>query len=512
MNLIELFEPNLIGRADEPAITFEDRTATFGDLDQQSSAVAASLAGRYQLQKGDRAAVYLANGLELIVFYLACLKLGVIVVPLNLLYRDRELTSLITDAEPKVLLTDGERMAVYSPLRRQFSSVQQVFVVGADGGPSNIEIDTIRYADLWHPTTGRPLPADPVTGDDVALMLFTSGTTGRSKGALLTHHNLASNIVALLHCWRWTCSDRLVLALPLFHIHGLCNGLHGGLASGCRTYLLGRFNAQRVMQMLGDHQGTMFFGVPTMYERLLEAADRGAGVPDAATMRLYVSGSAPLSPDTFARFEAAFGHEILERYGMSETAMITSNLYAGPRGVGTVGKPLPGVSVRIMKDDGRAAESPGDVGEIQVKGPNVLKAYWRQPQKTAESFDGGYFKTGDLGRWDEAGRLIICGRCKELIISGGYNIYPQELVNCICDLPGAAEAAVVGVPDRLRGELVKAYVVAADDKLTADDVKDHCRAHLASFKVPRNVVFIDELPRNAMGKIQLQKLPERDRP
>ena len=504
MNLIELFQPHFVERADEPAIYFDDQMYTYGQLDQRSDAVAATLHGKYGLEKGDRAAMYLGNCLELVIFYLACMKLGAIVVPMNLLYRDQELNHLFTDAEPKVLLADPIRFEVFQPLRDKFSSVAHVFLTG----PSRNQDRVIAFGQLTE-INGSARPGVQVTGDDAFLMIYTSGTTGRSKGAVLTHHNLASNIVALLHCWQWTHLDRFVLALPLFHVHGLCNGLHGALASGCQTHLRPRFKAPEVMQLLNEKSGTLFFGVPTMYERLLEAAETGEQVPRG--MRLYVSGSAPLSPDTFARFRQVFGHEILERYGMSETVMITSNLYAGPRGQGTVGKPLPGVTVRVITDEGSLVVEPGATGEIQVKGPNVLNEYWRQPDKTAESFINGWFKTGDLGQWDEHGRLIICGRSKELIISSGFNVYPQELNNCMCDHPAIAEAAVIGVPDQLRGELVKAYVVRTDDSLTDEAVIGHCRKHLASFKVPRRVVFIDCLPRNAMGKIQLQQLPERDR-
>ena len=518
MNLIELFQPSLRGRADKPAVRFDGTWLTFGRLDALSDAVATALRDRYGLRKGDRASMYLANCHELLIYYLACLKLGAIVVPLNLLYRDHELTALLGDAHPKVLLTDGERHKTLDPLRERFETLEHVFIASertsgggkgtGDAGDAGGSGGVIAFSDLMRDDASGPVSVKDVRGDDPALMLYTSGTTGQSKGALLTHHNLASNIVSLLHCWGWTERDRFVLALPLFHAHGLCNGFHGAMASGCTTFLFERFRFGPVLEALSAEKCTLFFGVPTMYERLLAAVDGGARPPKH--MRLFVSGSAPLSPDTFARFRKVFGHEILERYGMSETVMITSNLYAGPRGQGTVGKPLPGVQVRVWKEDGSVATSPGEVGEIQVRGPNVLREYWRQPEKTAESFRDGWFGTGDLGEWDEEGRLIICGRLKELIISGGFNIYPQELINCLCDHPGVSEAAVVGVPDKVRGEQVKAYVVRADPALMADEVTDHCRAHLASFKVPRSVVFLDTLPRNAMGKIRLQDLPDRD--
>ena len=503
MNLIELFEPNLGGRADQPALLAENRWLSFGELDRVSASVAAALRDRHGLGKGDRAALYLANGPAWVLFYLACLKLGVIVVPVNLLYRRKELADLIGDAEPKVLLTDAARLDLVQEMRGGFSSLTAVILAG-----DAADLSTVPFSQLADHVPAA-FESRQVTGDDAALMLYTSGTTGRSKGAVLSHHNLASNIIALLHVWQWTRADRFVLCLPLFHAHGLCNGLHGALASGCRTHLCQRFHAAPVIELLHCWPATLFFGVPTMYERLLEAADAGHPVPQA--MRLYVSGSAPLSPDAFNRFRRKFGHDILERYGMSETVMISSNLYASNRVPGTVGKPLPGVSVRLMGQDGRLIDAASQPGEIQVTGPNVFKAYWHDAAKTEASFVDGWFKTEDLGQWDVQGRLIICGRMKELIISGGFNIYPQELNNVLCAHSQISEAAVIGVPDQMRGELVKAYVVASDRELGSEAVIEHCRSHLASFKVPRSVVFLDRLPRNGMGKVQLHRLPERDR-
>lgn len=502
MNLIETFQPSLRGRADKPALWFGDRWYTFGELDRQSDAVAHALVNDYGVGRGDRVSMFLGNCPELIVFYLAGLKTGAIVVPINILYRDRELTHLLTDAEPRVLLCDPQRFEVLAPLRHQFDALEQIFVTGADTPAT-----TRGFGELTESVPDTPLSVAGITADDPALMIYTSGTTGRSKGALLTHHNLVSNIVTLLQCWQWTAADRFLLALPMFHIHGLGNGLHGALASGCTTFLLPRFHADTASELLRREKCTLFFGVPTMYERLLEHADADGAVP--ADMRLYVSGSAPLSPDTFARFKTVFGHEILERYGMSETAMITSNLYAGPRVQGSVGKPLPGVSVRIV-DEAGVSVADDETGEIQLRGPNVLKEYWRQPEKTVEAFQDGWFRTGDLGRYDAQGNIIICGRAKELIISGGFNIYPQEIINCLVDHAGVVEAAVIGVPDQRRGELPKAYVVAAEPVPTEAELTAYCTAQLASFKVPKRIVFLDALPRNAMGKLQLQNLPERD--
>ena len=294
MNLIETFQPSLRGRADKPALWFGDRWHTFGELDRQSDAVAHALVNDYGVGRGDRVSMFLGNCPELIVFYLAGLKTGAIVVPINVLYRDRELTHLLTDAEPRVLLCDPQRFEVLAPLRHQFDALEQVFVTGAETPAA-----ARGFGELTEAAPDTPLSVAVITADDPALMIYTSGTTGRSKGALLTHHNLVSNIVTLLQCWQWTAADRFLLALPMFHIHGLGNGLHGALASGCTTFLLPRFHADTASELLRREKCTLFFGVPTMYERLLEHADADGAVP--AEMGLFVSVSGPLSPDTFAR-------------------------------------------------------------------------------------------------------------------------------------------------------------------------------------------------------------------
>ena len=506
MNLIECFAPSLKGRANQEALVFNDRSWTFGEIDLASDRVATALKNRYGIVRGDRISMYIGNCPELITFYLAAQKCGVIVVPMNVLYRDRELSHLVSDTAPRLVLTDLERYAVFAPLRASFPSIENIFVVDGNGADH-----TLTWQSLDDGVAVSPVDVSKISGDDPALMIYTSGTTGLSKGALLTHHGLVSNIVSLLHCWQWTDRDRFVLALPLFHMHGLGNGLHGWLASGCRMRLFERFKAEVILESLRSENGTLFFGVPTMYERFIEAVEKGTTLPPK--MRLYVSGSAPLSTDTFVKFEKLFGQRILERYGMSETAMITSNLYCGEgaRVQGTVGRALPGISVRIQHPEGRLVND-NEMGEIQVRGPNVLKEYWRQPEKTKEAFTAdGWFKTGDIGRYDAARNIAITGRAKELIISGGFNIYPQEIINCLMEHPQVQEAAVIGVLDQRRGELVKAYVVCKDGVLSAETLMEYCGKHLASFKVPKSIEFLTALPRNAMGKLQLSALPNRDK-
>jgi malonyl-CoA/methylmalonyl-CoA synthetase len=502
MNLIECFAPSLIGRCEKTALLFADRTYSFGDLDRASNQVAHTLMNHFGLQKGDRISMFLGNCPELIIYYLAGLKSGCIIVPMNVLYKDSELNHLITDSEPKIILSDRERYEVLQPLLTDLSTKSKVVLID-----KTHKEDTLSWDDLFTSNNQDTFNSSHITGDSPALMIYTSGTTGTSKGALLTHHNLVSNITSLLHCWQWTEQDRFILSLPLFHLHGLGNGVHGWLASGCQTRLFERFKAEPILDSISKEKATLFFGVPTMYERFLEAIEtKTAEVPN--TIRLFVSGSAALSPETFEKFETIFGSKILERYGMSETAMITSNLYTGPnsRAQGTVGRPLPGVSLRIADSNGLPVKE-GDIGEIQIKGPNVLKEYWRQPEKTADAYTHDlWFKTGDLGRCEKDGNITITGRAKELIISGGFNIYPQEIINCLVKHPAVNEAAVIGVPDQRRGELVKAYVVT-EYLVDSEEIISHCKKHLASFKVPRSIVDLPSLPRNSMGKLQLKKLP-----
>ncbi|PCJ56540.1 MAG: hypothetical protein COA79_18445 [Planctomycetota bacterium] len=504
MNLLDCFSPSLFGKADKTGLTFNGQSYTFGEINVASTITANALKDKFDIKKGDRISMYLENCPELIIFYLACLKLGVIVVPMNVLYKDRELSHLIADAEPKLIFVDQERFEVLKPLLGNFGSIEKVLCT------TDID-DTLGWEELNKDQNTTEVDYSMVSGDDAALMIYTSGTTGTSKGALLTHHNLVSNIISLVHCWQWSADDKFILTLPLFHMHGLGNGVHGWLTSGCHTTLFKRFKADVILASIRDNNATLFFGVPTMYERFLEAFENGVEKP--TSIRLLVSGSAPLSPETFAKIESVFGHRILERYGMSETAMITSNLYEGPnsRVQGTVGKALPGVSLRIAHPNNEVVGD-DEIGEIQIIGPNVLKCYWRQEEKTRDAYtEDGFFKTGDLGKFDPNGNVIITGRAKELIISGGFNIYPQEIINCLVEHDGVKEAAVIGVPDQRRGELVKAYIVKETDTVTAEELMAYCSKHLASFKAPRAIEFIDTLPRNAMGKLQLKDLPNREK-
>lgn len=445
MHLLHLFDLSLAARADEPALEWEGTTYTFGELERRSNRVAHALRGR-GFVKGDRLCVYLPNRIELIDLYLACVKLGVIFVPVNILYREREIAHIRNDAEP-----------------REFFDA-----------PVPMSDDDSR----------PPLELD---GDTPAAIIYTSGTTGASKGAVLTHNNFASNAVNLTTCWQITDRDRFLLALPLFHIHALGNGLHTWLVSGCRMRLLERFEHRTAAAEFLDFAPTLFFGVPTMYVRLLETP-RDVARQIGAAMRLFVSGSAPLPAHVLEQFRDLFGHTILERYGMTETFMNLSNPYAGERRAGTVGFPLPGISTRI------------ESGELLVRGPNVFAGYWRRPDATAAAFTpDGFFRTGDVATISPDGYTTLLGRKSDLIISGGFNIYPREIEELLLEQPGVREAAVVGALDPIRGEVPVAYLVGDFD---ATQLETTCREQLASFKVPRRFERVETIPRTALGKVQ----------
>jgi malonyl-CoA/methylmalonyl-CoA synthetase len=451
VNLRQLFDLSLTGRRGRVALEWQGAEYTFGEIDARSNRMARALVDR-GIKQGDRVCVYLSNRIELIDLFLACVKLGAIFVPINILYRDREMSHILSDAEPKLFITEKELPELLT----------------GDAQMTNF-------------------PA--LDGDTPAALVYTSGTTGVSKGAILTHNNFAANAVNLLACWQITEQDRLLLALPLFHVHALGNGLHCWLMSGCRMRLLERFEHQTAVAQFNDFKPTLFFGVPTMYVRLLETPQQDARAI-GKVMRLFVSGSAPLAAQVLEDFDMLFGHRILERYGMSETLMNISNPYIGERRAGTVGLPLPGVSVKQ-----------GDNGELWVKGPNVFAGYWRRDDATRTTFSDGWFKTGDIGERSADGYYTLSGRKSDLIISGGFNIYPREIEEFLAEQPEIAEAAVVGEADRVRGEIPVAYIVMSVP-IDMAAIEARCREKLASFKIPRRFEAVEKLPRNAMGKVQ----------
>lgn len=488
MNLTHVFHLSLAGRRDEAALEYygrdgDLRVATFGELDARSNRMAALLSHR-GLRAGDRLCVYLANSIEMIDLYLACVKLGVIFVPVNILYREREIAHIARDAAPAA-------------------------IVARD--PLKLEAPVWPAGELAAEAERMPAEriAMPVEGDAPAAIVYTSGTTGVSKGATLTHNNWAANAVNLIACWQITSADRLLMPLPLFHVHGLGNGLHCWLIAGFRMRLLERFDHQSASAQFLDFRPTLFFGVPTMYVRMLEWPEETAR-QIGERMRLFVSGSAPLAAPVLEEFRGRFGHTILERYGMTETLMNISNPYAGERRPGTVGLPLPGVSVEIRSPDGGRVRD-GESGELYVRGPNVFSGYWDREEATRAAFSGGWFRTGDIGVRSNDGYYTLQGRATDVIISSGFNVYPREIEEFLLEQHEVAEAAVVGAPDRVRGEVPVAYVVLRAVCETAV-LERRCREALASFKVPRAFIAVEKLPRNALGKLQKHLLARGERP
>jgi malonyl-CoA/methylmalonyl-CoA synthetase len=487
MRLGDLFNLSLHRRANEIGLEVDSpdgrvENISFGALRDRAGRMAGALRER-GLSPGDRVAVCLTNRVEFIELFLACVHSGFVLVPINVLYREREIAHIVADAEPSLIVTTPSLRPVF-PGTARIVDVEELSRQASAASPAR--------------------PETQIDGDAPAAIVYTSGTTGRSKGAVLSHHNLAANAIALVTCWRITSDDRYLAALPLFHVHGLGNGVCSWLVSGCRMRLVERFDITRALEWFQAFRPTLFFGVPTIYVRLLELPPDEARDIGAA-MRLFVSGSAPLPSQVLEAFRDRFGHTILERYGMSETLMLTSNLLEGERRAGTVGYPLPGVSLTIRRSDGHELPR-GEVGEVWVKGPAVFAGYWRNPSATAAAFHDGWFRTGDVGQLDDSGCLTLRGRATELIISGGFNIYPREIEELLLEQDGVREAAVVGAPDERRGEVPIAYVVA-DAGLDLDRLRDRCASTLASFKAPRAIVRVESLPRNAMGKLQKHLLP-----
>jgi acyl-CoA synthetase (AMP-forming)/AMP-acid ligase II len=485
VTILDLFDASLADRAG--ALAFND--ATYSEVNAGSLRVAARL-NELGLRRGDRLALYVENRISFVYAYLAALRLGAIAVPANVLYRTSDLQH--------VLENSGAAFVVVSEQTRAHALALPSPPAIVDAG--DVEEWAIDAA-IEPAIPVRPSP------DDVATIIYTSGTTGRSKGAMLTHGNLAAIASAIVVAWRWRAEDSLLVALPLFHMHGLGAALNGTLAAGARIVVHERFDARAILDALRTGEYTMFFGVPTMYVRMLEAAG-DAPVPP---LRLYVSGSAALSPDVHAAFAVRFGAQILERYGATEFGFALTNRYAGPRVPGAVGVPTPGTRVTVVAPGGLDRVSPDEVGELLVAGPTVCAGYWEAPEATAAAFaadsDGTrWYRTGDLARYDSEHDVYrIVGRIKELIISGGFNIYPREIEAEIERYAGVRACAVVGVPDAARGELPVAFV-ECDPGFDADALLGDLRTKLASFKIPKSVRIVEVLPRNALGKIEKARL------
>ncbi|MEE2861002.1 MAG: malonyl-CoA synthase [Pseudomonadota bacterium] len=439
---------------------------------------------------GDRVAVQVEKSPEAIALYLAVLQVGGIFLPLNTAYTGAEIDYFIGDAAPRLFVCDPSQSAAHAHRAGDSLAVE---TLGADADGS--------LMDRAAQATARE-DRHPAGPDDRAAILYTSGTTGRSKGAVLTHGNLSSNTEALLECWRFTADDRLIHALPIFHTHGLFVAANMALVAGATMIFLTKFDPEQAIDLMG--RATVLMGVPTFYTRLLKSPrlDQKA----AANMRLFVSGSAPLLAEDHRAFAERTGHQILERYGMTETCMIASNPYDGDRIPGAVGMALPGITVRIADRDSAAPVPDGQIGLIEVKGPNVFEGYWNMPEKTAAEFrKDGFFITGDLGTIGDDGYLRIVGRDKDLVISGGYNVYPKEVEEAIDALPGVLESAVIGLPHPDLGEAVTAVVVPKEGDLDPDAIRA-ALSDLARFKQPKRVIVAEALPRNVMGKVQKAEL------
>ncbi len=498
-NLYTLFRSRFPTDLDDCWIeTADAHYYSWRDLERGSAKIANLLAS-LNLPSGSRIAAHVEKSPEALMLYLATVRAGFVYLPLNTAYRAAEISYFIENAAPAVVVCAPDNFGWVSQIAFKNNS-GHVFTIDEPRNGRNSGSLLNRAAHLSDEF--QTVHSD---ADDLAAILYTSGTTGRSKGAMLSHGNLAANIEVLHKVWDWQKGDVLLHALPLFHIHGLFVAAHGALMNGSKMIFLSKFDSDTVVRHLP--RCTLFMGVPTYYVRLLSDAafDRRA----CEKIRLFVSGSAPLLTETFESFKEHTGHTILERYGMSETGMLTSNPYDGTRKAGTVGPALPGVSVRVVSAEGHNC-AVDEIGDIQVKGPNVFKGYWQMPEKTAEEFtDDGYFKTGDIGRLDNEGYISIVGRSKDLIISGGYNVYPKEIESVIDELPGVLESAVIGVAHPDFGEAVTAVIVARDgvDILEADIIA-LLKSKIANFKVPKRVYVVRELPRNTMGKVQKNLLRE----
>jgi malonyl-CoA/methylmalonyl-CoA synthetase len=493
-NLFSLFRA-AAPAGDAPFIeTGDGRRITYGDLFDLSGQYAHVLLA-HGVKPGDRVAVQVEKSPEAILLYLACLRAGAAFLPVNTAYTRAELGYFIGDAEPRLIACAPDRFDAVSSV----AGGAEVLTLGIDGLTGTL-IDAARLQSSAFSDVA-------VATDDLAAILYTSGTTGRSKGAMLTHGNLASNALTLKEVWRFTAADVLLHALPIFHTHGLFVATNVSLMAGSAMIFLPKLDPDAIFRFLPN--STVMMGVPTFYVRLLQDARLTADA--TAHMRLFVSGSAPLLTETHDAWRARTGHIILERYGMTETNMNASNPYDGARAPGSVGPPLPGVDIRITDPETGAALGTGEIGMIEVRGPNVFKGYWRMPEKTAAEFrPDGFFITGDLGRIDDRGYVQIVGRGKDLVISGGFNVYPKEVESEIDAIAGVDESAVIGVPHPDFGEGVTAVVtLKAGAVLTEAELLAQLADRLAKYKQPKRVIFVDALPRNTMGKVQKNVLRDR---
>jgi len=505
MSFLNSFNENVRKYPDKVAIEFIDpplQRLTYAGLDALINRTADYLQ-KLGIQSGDRVALQLSKGIEFVLLHLATIRIGAITLPLNLAYPPDELKYFLEDSGAKLFFALVSSKDKIETILIELPDLQGCIYLDPSK-PDEFESLITNYQSSGLDTSleKRSGLLDHQNNNDTAVIIYTSGTTGRPKGAEITHGNLISNLDALHEAWGWREDDILLHVLPIFHVHGLFVALYGALHAGATTKMMREFNAQNTLELLSSGQCTIFMAVPTIHKRLLDVAD--ASQFDLSQVRLITSGSDRLPDDLFTGFQKTFGYTLLERYGMTETGMNCSNPLNGERRIGSVGHPLPGVEVRIVHSETGEILNDGEIGDVQLRGPNVFKGYWRQPEKTSESFTAdGWFKTGDLGFREKDGYITLCGRSKDLIISGGLNIYPPEVERVLVEHSAVNACAVIGCPDAEWGEKVTAVVVLhKGETVTGEELIRFCREKLAPYKSPKAIVFRDDLPRNAMGKVQ----------
>ena len=517
MSFLNSFAENVRKYPGKTALEFIDppfQRLTYAELDESINHTAGYLQS-LGLQPGDRVALQLSKCFEFILLHLATVRLGAITLPLNLAYPPDELKYFLEDSGAKLFFALNSSKEKTQSILPDLLELQECVFLNPSKPEefqsliTNYQLRTTLRLRSDESTALTPLNAkkSPIsTLSDTAVIIYTSGTTGRPKGAEITHANLISNLQALHEAWGWQPDDILLHVLPIFHVHGLFVALHGALYAGATTLLMREFNAHKTLELLSSGRCTVFMAVPTIHQRLLDFPN--ANQYDLSHVRLITSGSDRLPDEAFTGFQKTFGYTLLERYGMTETGMNCSNPLHGQRRRGSVGLPLPGVDVRIVNSETEAILQDGEIGDVQLHGPNVFKGYWRQPDKTTASFSAdGWFKTGDLGFREKDGYITLCGRSKDLIISGGLNIYPPEVERVLVEHPSVAACAVIGCFDKEWGEKVTAVVVLnKGESVTSEELIRFCRERLAAYKSPKSVIFRNDLPRNAMGKVQKAEL------
>lgn len=487
-NLYTYFEQKFLRYSNRSFLVSDHRTFKYDEIHNETGRYV-SMFTEMQINKGDRIVVQVEKSIEAVLLYLACLRYGAIYIPLNPAYTKEEVEYFLQDSDPTLFVCIPERESSMRALATEIG-IPNLISLGQN-------VDGSIFDKLMNLESSQHVAN--CSEDDLAAILYTSGTTGRSKGAMLTHHNLLSNALILLDYWCWDEDDVLLHALPIFHVHGLFVALHCALLNSSKVIFLDRFDTKRIIKELPN--STVMMGVPTFYVRLLR--DNEFNKEKCSNMRLFISGSAPLLPETFYSFESLTGKKILERYGMTETGMLTSNPYNGDRIAGTVGYLLPTVKGRISNQNGQPV-SDEEIGILEVKGPNIFTGYWGMPEKTASEFrNDGYFVTGDMASIDNTGRISIVGREKDLVISGGYNVYPKEIESILDEISGVNESCVIGLTHVDFGEAVTALIVEEKHSKTSEkEIFKNLKDKLAKYKHPKAIMFIDELPRNTMGKVQ----------